>query len=119
MNRNEIKDFIALFIDTFEEVNGWDLSVHEFMSHGEGGYGLEKCGLETELVHSVGGYEGGGEDVVRVIHLVDKKNNKEAYIQYEGWYASYHGTEFECGINDFTIVEPKEVVVTQYFGVSE
>lgn len=130
MNRNEIigliesirQDHVKIGLKEWKGVAKDDLYNHferDFMQYPEDEVKFDEDKYDIEVVHSVGGYEGGGEDIVRVIHLVDKKNNKEAYIQYEGWYASYHGTEFECGINDFTIVEPKEVVVTQYFGVSE
>lgn len=43
------------------------------------------------IVHSVGGYEGGGEDVVRVLKVTNPSDKKVAFIKTIGWYSSYSG----------------------------
>lgn len=68
--------------------------------------------LTWELVESYGG-EGDGSSYWTVYKFTDTETNETAYIQFDGWYASYVGSEFE----EWFYVEPKEVLVTQYHRV--
>lgn len=55
----------------------------------------------------------GGEDQGREYWTVWSfkfKDGSTIYVKFEGWYASYHGSEYECCF----IVEAKEKVVTYY-----
>lgn len=72
---------------------------------------LEFNGLTATCVYAEGGNEGGGEHVERVYAVLDG-SNVIAHFRFTGFYQSYNGTEW----NDvFERVEPREVVVTQYF----
>lgn len=66
-----------------------------------------------KLVHSVGGGEGEGELVERVIK-VSTHRDVLGYVQINGYYMSYDGTTWDDP-SEFEIVYPKEVVVVQYF----
>ncbi len=61
--------------------------------------------LPLKLVHSVGGGEGDGETVVRVFE------HNGIFIQLTGWYASYHGTDWD---EEITQVFPKQKTITVY-----
>lgn len=64
-------------------------------------------GMKT--VDSYGG-EGMGEDywVVWYFPVAD------IHVKFHGWYQSYEGSEYE----GMYLVEPREVVVTQYFNIT-
>lgn len=68
-------------------------------------------GFELRVVHSEGGSEGQGEYVERVAALI-KDGEKLLHFKVTGCYYSYDGTTWD---DDFEIVYPREVVVTQYF----
>lgn len=59
------------------------------------------------------GGEGEGEDYWSVYKFTS--GTDEVYVQFQGWYASYNGSEF----TEFFFVTPREVKVTQYFKVEE
>lgn len=69
-------------------------------------------GLGLKLVHSEGGFEGGGDYVERVFAITDGDQDV-AYVRLIGYYSSYNGTSW--GDDDPEVVYPKEVTVTQYF----
>lgn len=72
-----------------------------------------KYGLGViKIVEENGGYEGGGDDATRVFHFVDH----EVFLRINGSYSSYEGTEWD---DNFEIVEPKEVLVTQYHTIKK
>lgn len=59
------------------------------------------------------GGEGEGEDYWSVYKFT--KNGKEdIYVQFQGWYQSYNGSEFD----EWFFVKPKQVMVTQFDKVS-
>jgi len=60
---------------------------------------------KIELVDQHGG-EGEGDSYWTIYHFVDH----DVYIQFDGWYASYVGAEF----NEKFEVRPEQVMVTQY-----
>lgn len=62
---------------------------------------------ESELVSQVGGYEGEGDYVSRVIHF--KKHS--FYAKITGFYSSYEGTEWN---NDWSEVKPQEKTIAVY-----
>ena len=67
-------------------------------------------GITFENVDSHGG-EGKGEDYWSVYKFT--LDNEVCWIKFDGWYSSYNGSEY----SEFFFVEPKEVVVTEYFKV--
>ena len=58
-----------------------------------------------ELAYEFGG-EGKGDKYYKVFYFKDH----DVYIQFDGWYASHHGAEYE-GMFE---VKPEQVTVTQY-----
>lgn len=50
-------------------------------------------GLRVESIDGYGG-EGKGEDYWGVIRVTDKVTNQEIYLKIDGYYASYHGADF-------------------------
>lgn len=70
-------------------------------------------GISIKIVHGVGGGEGGGEEVDRVIKFTDIKTGEKAFVRVTGFYNSYEGTEWYP--EEAEAVEPREVTVTQYF----
>jgi len=77
-------------------------------------------GLRPYLVHSEGGGEGEGESVDRVFAIAapglslsdGKVDGALAYVRITGYYTSEEGTEWD---SSWEPVEPRAVVVTQYF----
>lgn len=74
-------------------------------------YSLEADGVGFEHQDSYGG-EGLGEEYWSVYSFT--KDDTTVYIKFDGWYQSYNGSEYQ----EWFFVEPKEVVVTQYFPVN-
>jgi len=70
---------------------------------------------ENYFVHPVTSYggEGQGDEYWEVLKVVDKNTLEKAYVKREGWYASYSGHEWAKAY----LVEPKEVMVTEYHKV--
>lgn len=60
---------------------------------------------EFDCVEKHGG-EGQGDDYYAVFHFKDHN----VFIQFQGWYASHSGSEYE----EMFEVRPEEVTVTQY-----
>lgn len=73
-------------------------------------------GITLSLVEEVGGREGGGESVVRVVKVTDDTGLTVTFLRMGGYYASYEGTEWD---NDVEVVYPREVTVIQYFNIDE
>lgn len=69
-------------------------------------------GFGVEVVQSDGGGEGEGENVDWVFEIAC--GDLAVYFNITGFYTSEEGVEWD---DDITIVEPREVVVTQYFAV--
>jgi hypothetical protein len=65
---------------------------------------------KIECVEQFGG-EGQGDNYYSVYHFEDH----DVYIQFQGWYASHHGSEYE----EMFEVKPYEEVVTKYKQVGE
>lgn len=104
------KDFnrLALFLAEAIESGCEDLRpLGELYTNEE----TEVHGFTLNLVHSVGGREGEGETVERVIEVKDG-DAVLCYFQFTGFYASNEGTEWG---DDAYQVYPREVLVTQYF----
>ena len=64
------------------------------------------------LAHHVGGGEGEGEYVERVLGI--KVDDKEVFLRTTGFYSSYEGTDWS---GEWEHVEPREVTVVRYFPV--
>lgn len=84
---------------------------------------LEFNGYVPLIVVSEGGYEGGGEEVGRVIglfpiirttgtgYVVDA--TKAGFVQIDGYYASYDGTTYD-DVSDWGVVTPKYNTIVVY-----
>lgn len=68
--------------------------------------------IKAVIVESVGGGEGDGETCYRVYKF--SNDTEEVYIQFDGWYQSYHGSEYE----EYFEVTP-EVRLTTYYILKE
>lgn len=64
--------------------------------------------LKYELVEDFGG-EGQGDDYYKVFRFYTA-GGQEAFVQFDGWYASYEGSSYD----DWFFVAPKEVMVIVY-----
>ena len=73
-------------------------------------YELENGDLlkDYELVHQHGG-EGEGDQYFTVYYFP----NANLHISFYGWYTSYNGADY----SDMYLVEPKEVMITEYHNV--
>lgn len=69
---------------------------------------FNKNNIQYQFVDNYGGEEQ-GRDYWSVYSFTDGDN--VVYVKFEGWYASYNGSEYE----DFYFVEPRQVQVTQFF----
>lgn len=63
---------------------------------------------EIKIVHTVGGYEGGGDVYIRVFHFVDH----DIYFKLSSHYDSWDGVDYNEG--DFCEVFPVERMTTYY-----
>lgn len=70
-------------------------------------YNLQKQGIVYKHEDNHGG-EGEGEDYWSVYSFT--KGGETVYIQFQGWYASYNGSDF----TEWFFVEPQEVKVIRY-----
>ena len=68
---------------------------------------LSDAGVRFEHVDSYGGEEQ-GRDYWSIYAFHDEAN--VVYVKFDGWYASYHGSEYE----EWFFVEPRQVQVTQF-----
>lgn len=68
---------------------------------------FKETGIGVAKVASHGG-EDEGSDYYSVYGFT--KDDETVFIQFQGWYASYHGAEFE----EYFEVEPKETTITVY-----
>lgn len=71
---------------------------------------LNALDIEESEAEQNGG-EGEGEHYNRVVKFT--QGDTEVYFDFYGSYSSYGGTEYE----GFNQVEPREVLVTQFFAV--
>ena len=113
MEFKEIKQLLEEFgVKSYME-NIEDCTLEWFKKNNDGHncYGeeielLSKIG-NGEIVHEKGGYEGEGEEVIRVIFLKDHN----IYFKIGGFYSSYNGTDWESTISQVT---PKEKTITVF-----
>ena len=68
---------------------------------------LQEAGITAECADSYGG-EGQGENYWTIYEF--SNGNESVYVQFDGWYASYNGSEFD----EWFFVEPKEVKVVKF-----
>lgn len=79
------------------------------ISNNENGEALVKLGVKSiKSVDQYGG-EGQGEQYYNIFKYTFE-DGEETFIKFEGWYASYCGSEYQ----EAYIVVPVEVMVTQY-----
>lgn len=67
-------------------------------------------GIELKLEESYGG-EDQGSSYYTVYSFKEVESNEVLYVKFDGYYASYVGSEF----HDWFYVEPKEEVVINYY----
>lgn len=74
--------------------------------------------LRARTVHTVGGHEGGGENVEIVVEVeqygmdqVDTWDTPSRYFEKLGYYGSYYGCDFD---GSFTEVFPQQKTITVY-----
>lgn len=67
--------------------------------------------IDISTVVYKGGYEGGGESVIRVYKIVDHVHNEITYIRRTGCYYSYDGIEWDDTLEQ---VYPKSIEVIVY-----
>ncbi len=68
---------------------------------------LIEAGITVDFVDRYGG-EGQGDEYWSVYKF--SKGDEAVYVKFDGWYASYDGSEF----NDWFFVEPKQFQVVQF-----
>lgn len=68
---------------------------------------LSDVGIRFEHVDNYGGEEQ-GRDYWSIYAFHDEAH--VVYVKFEGWYASYHGSEYD----EWYFVEPRQVQVTQF-----
>lgn len=68
---------------------------------------LSDVGIRFEHVDNYGGEEQ-GRDYWSIYAFHDEAH--VVYVKFDGWYASYHGSEYE----EWFFVEPRQVQVTQF-----
>lgn len=113
--RTNGRQFLSAFLEGLaEQADGETLSTSDVYEIEELDSTAIVDGIHLELVHSEGGHEGDGEHVERVMAIHQLGNGILGYIRVTGFYQSYNGTEYN---DDWTLVEPREVVVTQYFDI--
>lgn len=71
-------------------------------------------GLDKKEVVNIGGGEGEGEHVERVVHV--HFPGHDLYIRYTGFYCSQEGTEWN---SDFEQVFPRRIIATTYESADE
>jgi hypothetical protein len=115
--RTDADDFMAAFLKAFNEANDFEMeadNVYEIEELDEEDVvEIDGHKVYLKLEYSEGGGEGDGSHVERVM-TVNIDGKVEAYVRATGYYESYNGTEWNSG---WELVEPREVVVTQYFPV--
>jgi hypothetical protein len=72
---------------------------------------LNNKGIECKLEDHHGG-EGEGEDYWTVWQFT-RQGEEAVYVEFQGYYYSYDGSTFQ----EWFFVEPREVLVTQYFRI--
>lgn len=71
----------------------------------------------ARTVHTVGGHEGGGENVEIVVEVtphvdgIQKFSMESRFFEQLGYYGSYYGTDFD---GTFTEVFPQQKTITVY-----
>ena len=68
---------------------------------------LQGGGINVKLKDGYGG-EGKGDEYWTIYEF--SNGNESVYVQFDGWYASYDGSEFD----EWFFVEPKEVKVVKF-----
>jgi hypothetical protein len=104
-------EFAQLAIDDVVGENSY-FQPDDLASVGGGVVEVKGQQFAVKKVFSEGGGEGEGEHVEVIFEF--KLGKDVAYLRTTGFYESYNGTEWS-GV--WTEVEPREVVVTQYFPV--
>lgn len=110
---------------TQETIDGWikdakenPLVVETVTDMDDWGYGAGKGETENYKVEfeADGGWEGDWAEMWQVFKVEDKKAKEIFYVRYTGQYSSWDSNYWE----DYpTLVEPRQVVVTQYFKIEE
>lgn len=111
LNKQEIQEAIeVLFPDGFSErhIGGMHPDDSDNTDDGALKDGYLWC-LEDEW-----GGEGDGAEMSVVYKITRLSDNQAGFIQFDGVYSSWDSSEWD---DDYTVVEPREVMKTRYFEV--
>lgn len=75
---------------------------------------IQSEGFSIKCVEAIGG-EDEGRDYYKVYKFTNTSTGQECFVKFQGWYASYYGSEFES----YFEVTPQEVVVIEYKRVTK
>lgn len=75
---------------------------------------IQSEGFSIKCVEAIGG-EDEGRDYYKVYKFTNTSTGQECFVKFQGWYASYYGSEFES----YFEVTPQEVVVIEYKSVTK
>lgn len=116
MSVETLKETITEFIKDKKEVVSYDLFHGEFKMEKSSRDDekrtafrakLVDLGLQMNLEARYGG-EGEGDDYWSVYSVTNGEDT--VYMRFQGWYASYHGSEF----TEWFFVEPKEKTIVVF-----
>ena len=95
---NGTNEIVTAFFESEYDAKKTDFWLNKF---------LAENGITATYMDNHGGEEQGSEywSIYKFSNGTD-----DCYIQFNGWYASYHGSEF----TEYFAVEPYEVKVTRY-----
>ena len=102
-----LRDDIAEWVEEFCENEFYEL---------DDGSNDSVLGFDVRCVHSVGGFEGGGDHAERVFVVTKDGVDTEHFFKITGYYNSYEGTTWGEMAER---VYPRQVMVTQYFDSPE
>lgn len=100
------------FKEIVKELDNLDISIEQFCEDDYNSEELEQKVGKSELVHDIGGGEGGGEYVEHVYHFIDH----DVYARATGGYYSGSGTDWD---GNFEEVFPRKVITIAYETKSE
>lgn len=106
-----MKNTIKELLDNCDSdmINGFFESCYhdDYYGSDEDRQALKDSGIEVEHVANHGG-EGEGSDYWSVYKFT--KDGESVYVKFQGYYASYVGSEF----HEWFFVEPKQQTITVY-----
>lgn len=111
--RTDARGFLSAFLEKLATNGGSAIGPESVYDIEELDETNKADGVFIKVVYAEGGGEGGGEHVERVFS-VNGTEGPVSYLRVTGYYQSYNGTDWN---DDWELVEPRKVVVTQYFKI--